>query len=767
LVLTRVEGGVAVASARATSGSDGAFAIDTNNGPGVWSLDVSGAGGAACRIREIHGDVARVEIGAIELLPPVALRGRITNETGEPIAGARVVARPSLDPDAPWLSAASGTDGNYTISNIPPGRIDVGASATGFADAVRPGAVVNARRGEVNFVLRRGSSFGGRVVDDSGAPVGGASVRIRRRDALAAAWREPVSTDADGRFAQPGFAGSARDFECLVSKVGFLLARVDANEIALGRPARLVRGKLAIVRVDPPAPPARIEVESMTRVGQGFRRDAAAVEAKDWEELGNGRYRVTAPAGEFLRAFVTLRGGALAASPHVELAKATDPPELVATSTPAASQPASGGASKPAPEKTSRLVGKLTYGVAPPGEEVPIAAYRAVADSDGRGRKIESLGMVLAAADGSFAFDALPPGRIALVPKRPAPPSGGAVRSYADEFPPFRETGWQKIATVGADGAPVAFDLAVPRPQERAVSGAVFIDGKPARNCVVELIPTNGTAGAGSDATDEAGRYTIPILRPGEFDLRVRASQLSETRRIVVTDGQSRRVNFDLASGAIAGRIADADDKPLEVRVLLQRERDSARDVLWRSVPIERATAADGSFTIPVGGGGRYRILVHDPRHIHATVASEPFEAAAGSQQSLPTIRIPKEVPLRVSARDAKGGPGTGRVWVTALDGTPRLAHLAQGWLFAQKDFLTIHGLPPGSYRVRMPGYLDEIARLATGAPASVSFARPRPEVESSPSADSAYHSPEAEEDKHWDWAGEVPALFDQEDPPS
>jgi hypothetical protein len=42
---------------------------------------------------------------------------------------------------------------------------------------------------------------------------------------------------------------------------------------------------------------------------------------------------------------------------------------------------------------------------------------------------------------------------------------------------------------------------------------------------------------------------------------------------------------------------------------------------------------------------------------------------------------------------------------------------------------------------------------------------RARPEADSAPVEDSAYHSAEAEEDKRWEWAGEVPALFEQEDP--
>jgi protocatechuate 3,4-dioxygenase beta subunit len=121
-----------------------------------------------------------------------ALAGRVTDERGRPIAGARVVARSAAAPARYGVADAEGriqwTDvdgGTWTLEAVDP--------ATGRAEAagVVPGGA------EAQLVLRPEAVVGGRVLAHDGTPVRGAVVTLVHEDGREAA---RLRTDSEGGF---------------------------------------------------------------------------------------------------------------------------------------------------------------------------------------------------------------------------------------------------------------------------------------------------------------------------------------------------------------------------------------------------------------------------------------------------------------------------------------------------------------------------------------------------------------------------------------
>ena len=81
--------------------------------------------------------VAAVAAGAGAVVTTGILEGRVSDvDTGEPLAGVNIAIQGS------GLTTVTNADGEYIITNLPPGSYDVSASLVGYVDAVRTGVVI-------------------------------------------------------------------------------------------------------------------------------------------------------------------------------------------------------------------------------------------------------------------------------------------------------------------------------------------------------------------------------------------------------------------------------------------------------------------------------------------------------------------------------------------------------------------------------------------------------------------------------------------------
>ncbi len=827
--------------AAAVSAKDGTFALTAPPRTDT-TFEVAAPGCAPSLLAHVRVERGTLALGEVACFAPTALRGRVVDSAGAPIAGARVAAEPALYADEPAASAAmrhetsAGRDGAGALEGLAPARWTVVASAPGRADLVLPGVAVREGAPPLELVLAPERILEGTVLDETGSAVEGARVLAARRDALRGLVRPPVETDPRGRFAVRGLDEALRDLDFDVIAPGCLPARIEGRSLADPPVLRLHRGRAVVARAPAGATLEEVRFESFTKVGDGWRQAAGAADSRTRAILAPDRWRVVAAPFDVLRLTATLAGGRGARAGDVEAAAlAGDAPEIALEATPALRAQGSvvdgegnpladfpvvieaeeGSATidattdangrfdaeapsarwravsrregfalvEPAPASprgrpgvrdampgqlvaraTAALEGTLAFSGSTPGAPIPLLVHR-LARSD-RSARFETFAAALADASGRFAIGGLAPGEWVIAPKSPPLDGDGAHRSIAAEWPPRDAMGGRFVARVAAEGEPAPAALDVPRPQERAIEGSVWIDGAPAAGVLVRAIPFDGVAGAATDATAADGRYRLPVRRAGDWRLEVLGPGFRETRRVAVAHGQSRTIHFDLAPGSIAGTLVAGDGAPLPgLRVALQRARGKEREPLWSWIGPETSSDARGAFALPSVAPGRYRLLVTDPARARATLALPPMDLVEREERALPPIVVPREAPLRVSAGPANGSPGTGRVWVLAPDGAPLPAHLVQAWLWPTGDGFVLHGLPPGTWIVRLLPFEDVTVSLAAdGSETHLRFEKLRAGEPGAPEEGSAYHAPEAREQALWDWGGEIPALYPQED---
>lgn len=163
------------------------------------------------------------DLGDLTVTAACAIAGRVVDEAGQPIEGAKVMSLASGS-DArsvfpmlfgPNRSVEVGSDGAFVLAGLEPGEVAFGAEAKGFVPVTQRVEVRAAeRRDDVVVTLVRGASIAGTVVDDRGLPIAGAKVGVERMRELAPGFQiqgvddgSQVETDANGYFMVSGVEG--------------------------------------------------------------------------------------------------------------------------------------------------------------------------------------------------------------------------------------------------------------------------------------------------------------------------------------------------------------------------------------------------------------------------------------------------------------------------------------------------------------------------------------------------------------------------------
>jgi len=220
------------------SGKDGRFRLDGAWGGSFHALGVD-LGGSRSTFRILdhalhHGE--RTDVGDIVLDASAVVTGRVIDEAGEPVAGARVRLAPlpgeaveagiyDVRPDSllafgeetvleipawvrgwvdalPVPTAYSGADGTFRVDGVPLTRVVGGVDKRGWVGI--PIAELDVEGGSHDLgdlVMSRGRTARGIVVDPAGAPVPGVEVWVGPARGPLTVLQPCGRSDAEGRFA--------------------------------------------------------------------------------------------------------------------------------------------------------------------------------------------------------------------------------------------------------------------------------------------------------------------------------------------------------------------------------------------------------------------------------------------------------------------------------------------------------------------------------------------------------------------------------------
>jgi hypothetical protein len=200
---------------RSTASGEGGRFLLPDLPPGPVRVEVTAA--ARLPVRKGPLDVASgrsVDLGKLTLVAGVALAGRVLDEAGAPLTGARVEAR-QMDAGTPPFTAVADEEGKFVVY-LPRGRVSVMASAAGRAPELRDALMLDpaAPLGPLELRLARADArLQGLVRDPQGRPANRARVMaypLRGGSAVpdGGAPAEPsqvpplsaTSTDRSGRF---------------------------------------------------------------------------------------------------------------------------------------------------------------------------------------------------------------------------------------------------------------------------------------------------------------------------------------------------------------------------------------------------------------------------------------------------------------------------------------------------------------------------------------------------------------------------------------
>jgi protocatechuate 3,4-dioxygenase beta subunit len=194
----------------------------------------------------------------LALRKAATITGRVTDEKGQPVAGARVritremglrrmlrgvAANPASVLGGQGVVSAG--DGAFRIRGLQPEKnLSLEAALTGYATARKPGITLKAGDsiGDVALVVRKGLEARGKIVDSQGQPVAAAEIRaIHRESGITGGARFQMRvmglnsdrpdtvTGADGSFAVKGLEEG--EYTVAVSKDGYARKTVPSLEV--------------------------------------------------------------------------------------------------------------------------------------------------------------------------------------------------------------------------------------------------------------------------------------------------------------------------------------------------------------------------------------------------------------------------------------------------------------------------------------------------------------------------------------------------------
>lgn len=663
----------------ATVAADGRFSIEDLARGAPVHVAVRASGYRVAQVRAVRPPTAKLVV--IRLEPEATLMGRVVDEAGEPVPGARIdlywQAFLPEEPDRPvgepiLQNTRADGEGRFELRGLPAGTARVGVSAQAFVplEGVEVELPRPATAGELRLVLERGALLQGRVTTAAGEPV--PAVRVGVSGAAASTnddglyWLEGAELGRqEVLFLHPSHGRVAKPFE-IQPGVNILDVTFEPGVEVAGR---------VVDETGKPVPGARVELAPENRFEPRLYRDVTGEDGRfRLSPVLAGRYRLKAGADGFTD---TERPGtlAIAGEPVSNLEITLD--------------------------RGAALSGKI-LGLSP--EDLPQVEVEARADSgetvaawtDGRGRyEIRSL------APGDWTVTAR------LWDDQRQARTRVAIRRSDREV--TRDLEFEKRLTLIVQ---VLYD------EEPLPDALVSVRG--------QRIAAERTA-----TTDYEGRVRFDDLAPETYRVGLRHARNLLVHNDQVDLQQDRELVLRLQGATIGGLVVSAADGEPVADALL-----SLRPVEGPEYLVTAGTKSDGRFAVHRVQPNRYRLQANAKGFL---LAEQEIQVAAGQTLDNLELRLQPapgakvrvrlasgEVPSRVhlQVRDAAGGTALSETRQVASSGEIELSSLPAGsWtllLRADGGALATAGLlvpseepvavtlpPAGRLTVRVPALLS------------------------------------------------------------
>jgi protocatechuate 3,4-dioxygenase beta subunit len=589
--------------------SDGTFLLGLPERDGWnWKITVRAPGFAPSILTGFPNWHAEVDVGLIVLYPPVTVHGRVATRDGAPVVNAKIFVNSTLSNDVPMEEADSiaesdqpvattGPDGTYSISQLPPGKMNIGCQAAGYADSVRAGVVLGPTRpNTVDFSLETEDPLRGQVVDENGAAVAKARVFVQAGNQRRSFWRRPVDTDTEGKFLWNGLDRSRRDMTLRILKMGYSSLWQDGNHLPPDEKYTIRKCAIVTLKAERPMGGDQPVIRSVR-----LERRRGNNRWGGWDEVPKNLREVVAPnvwkfttemTGQ-LRAVVIGEDGLTGTSNDFELAQNAREIELVATF-----------------DKPGSLSGRVVK-----SDMTPLAGVRLEAVTEKQNQY--SLKVATTDEKGSFVFDTVAAGPVSV---RVGSRDWIATAAKTEVRPGERTEGVEVVAnkpsrvsgklTIG--GAPPGEPVSI------AFYRIDYYDGRPNWSWI-----NNSTAAAD-------GKFTLSPVPAGRI-------ALVPNRKVEALDGSNRNVENERSHPEWNGEetlnwpwvlevppeaegVLDIDmpaPKPTSIKgvVTINGEPRSGMELSsylmsggeWQS----DSTDPEGKFTIRVSKAGEYQIQLY------------------------------------------------------------------------------------------------------------------------------------------------------------
>ncbi len=559
--------------------------------------------------------------------PGGVVAGRVVDELGEPLAGARVEARVpgrwfGFD-DVTVRAGTTEADGAFALGALPAGALALRASREGRLESAgaRVELTERGRIDDVELVLERGATLAGRVSapadDGQRVPAAGARVRVHfdrgfmagdtTFGALRGAQGE-ARADADGRFAVGGLGPGP-----FVVEVRAVRAEGGDDVVYRARRdgVRPADGELELL-LAPPLALRGVVADERGVAPESFRVLATRVTEGALGPVGLERREASFRATQGRFELVGVQPGRW----RLDVVA----PGLVATEAPIVALPGAGEVALRVVREAT-VAGVVTLDGAPaPGARVPVASpwpawYRAVSAE-------RRTPVATADASGRFELAGLAPGATTLVAELSATP----LRRRGDSLRGVPAT-LDLAAGARVDGVGLVLERA------GAIEGEVLdASGAPAEGWIAWVQRTaSASHGAGTSEsayarTDERGRFRVDELEPGSWHVTaIDAARAVDAAggALAAAFGSLRVARVSVVAGeTVRVRLGAGEESTVAVRGRVRFGGEPYADAWVAFVAADGAgepafafahTAADGAYELELPRPGDYVVAIRRP----------------------------------------------------------------------------------------------------------------------------------------------------------